>query len=108
MSYATDQLRKVRDRTMLFLKERSTAYRLTFTSPAGRLVFDDLAKYCFANQSVYHEQQRMTDVAIGRHEVFLRILQHLNLDPEQLMKLYNGQQIQEALAKLAEEDEENG
>jgi hypothetical protein len=106
MSYAGDQLRNVRDRTLVFLKDRSTAYRLAFGSPAGQLVLDDLAQFCHANKSVWNENRRLTDVAIGHHEVFLRILQHLNLSPDQLLTLYNGQHIQEALAKLKEDDDD--
>jgi hypothetical protein len=108
MSYAGDQLGKLRDRTLVFLKDRSTAYRLAFGSPAGQLVLDDLAQFCHANKSVWNENQRLTDVAIGHHEVFLRILQHLNLNPEQLLTMYNGQHIQDALAKLKEEEDDNG
>ena len=105
MSYVQDQLRKVRDRTLVFLKERNTAYRLAFGSPAGKLVLDDLAQFCFANRSVYHTDQRMTDIAIGRHEVLLRIRQHLKLTPEQMLTLFNGQQINEALATIQDDEE---
>jgi hypothetical protein len=105
MSYATDALRAVRDRTLVFLRDRRAAYRVAFSSPAGELVLADLRQFCRANASVFDDSQRRTDVAIGRHEVWLRITQHLHLTEDQLLRLYNGQPIREILAKLEDDDD---
>jgi hypothetical protein len=102
-----EKLRAARDRTLVFLRDKRIAYKLCFGSPAGQLVLSDLSKFCRANTSVYDPDQRLTDVAIGRHEVWLRIVQHLRLTEDQLLMLYNGQPIQAALAKLQQEDDED-
>lgn len=76
--------------TLDFLRGRKRAYQLTFPDPIRNEVLKDLAKFCRANITLYHKDQRLTDVAIGRQEVWLRIQQHLNLQPDQLYEIYNG------------------
>lgn len=79
-------------RVINFLRLRKKAYQLTFgNNMASQEVLIDLAKFCRADESVYHPNQRLTDIMIGRNEVWLRITQHLNLTGEQLAALYNGQ-----------------
>jgi hypothetical protein len=90
----------------VFLGERKTAYKLCFGSPAGQLVLADLAKFCRANASVYDPEQRLTDVAIGRQDVWHRIMQHMKLPEVKLLDLYNGQPIQAALAQLREDEDD--
>lgn len=102
---AFDQLRVIRNRTLMFLHERKTAYRLCFGSPAGAIVLADLHKFCRAGESVFDPDVRLTDIAIGRHEVWLKIVQHLRLTEEQLLQLYNGEPIQRVLDQLKEEDD---
>lgn len=74
-----------------FLRLRKQSYQLALTSPAGQRVLADLACFCRASESVYHSTTRGTDILIGRHEVWLRIVNHLRLSDEQLMALYDGQ-----------------
>lgn len=90
-------------RALMFLGSRKTAYQLVFGTGGGdnivpntakQFVLDDLKRFCRANRSVFESDQRMTDVMIGRHEVFLRICQHLNMHPEQLYAIYNAVPIQ--------------
>lgn len=100
-----DQLRALRDRTLVFLHERKTAYRLCFGSPAGSIVLADLHKFCRAGASVFDTSVRLTDVAIGRHEVWLKIVQHLHLTEDQLLQLYNGEPIQRVLDQLKEDED---
>lgn len=76
-------------RTIDFLRFRKRAYQLTFTNPTKNEVLKDLAKFCRAERSCFHESQRKTDVALGRQEVWLRIQHHLNLQPDQLYELLN-------------------
>ena len=73
-----------------FLLRRRTAYIRVFDGTNGEFVLMDLAKFCRANESTYHDDPRKEGVLQGRREVFLRIQHHLRLNPEDLWKLYSG------------------
>ena len=79
-------LEKARD----FLSTRKQNYLRTFTCPTGEAVLQDLALFCRANKSTFVEDQRISDVLVGRREVWLRIQQHLNLSDEGLWELCHG------------------
>lgn len=79
--------------TYNFLVTRKRDYSLTFKQPAGQAVLYDLAKFCRADETCFHEDPRLHAVLEGRREVFLRIQKHLNLTPEQLYALYAGHQF---------------
>lgn len=83
-------------RTVEFLRQRKKAYQLTFGgSIHSQEVLRDLAVFCRANEScVIPGDHDRSLLLAGRHEVWLRITQHLNLTGEQLAKLYNGQNYQ--------------
>lgn len=70
------------------LARRKRAYQLCFQNPSQNAVLIDLANFCRANESCFHADPRIHAVLEGRREVFLRILQHINLHPNQLMALY--------------------
>jgi len=70
--------------------ERRYAYRQTFAGPLAEVVLKDLAKFCRANVSTFHENERAHALAEGRREVWLRISQHLQLTEEQLWELTFG------------------
>jgi len=72
------------------LEHRKQMYVRTFKSPTGEAVLADLARFCRSNKSTFHVDPRVSAVLQGRHEVFLRITQHLGLTPEQLLNLYDG------------------
>lgn len=76
-------------RTLDFLKLRSRAYRLTFQNSGSNDVLKDLARFCRAGKTPFQADDRRTYVAIGRQEVFQRILDHLHLSPDELYKIYN-------------------
>lgn len=76
--------------TLNFLVNRKRSYQLVFRSPAGREVLRDLAKFCRANQSTFHADARAAAALDGRREVYLRILQHLKLTPEELYDTFGG------------------
>lgn len=80
-------------KTLDFLRFRKRSYALTFRSPAGNEVLRDLAKFCRANESCFHPDQRKHAATEGRREVWLRIQQHLNLRTDDLFNLYNGGSI---------------
>lgn len=80
-----------------YLFTRKRAYQLTFQvggelpQPANVEVMADLAKFCRANEScVIPGDHDRSLLLAGRHEVWLRITQHLGLSPEQLAALYSG------------------
>jgi hypothetical protein len=79
--------------TIEYLGQRKTSYQLTFKSeqPADLFVMEDLARFCRANEScVVPGDHDRTLLLEGRREVWLRIIQHLGLTPEQLFQLYSG------------------
>lgn len=84
-----DQIRK----TFEFLRFRKRDYQLTFGQPSGQNVLIDLAKFCRADQTTFDADPRIHAVLEGRREVWLRIQQHLNLTPQQLVALYSGNQF---------------
>ena len=76
-------------RLIRYLHDRKRAYQLAFGSPAGQEVLADLAKFCRANETCFNADPRMHAVAEGRREVWLRIRDHLELTPEQLLYKYS-------------------
>ena len=79
------------DKLRQFIGERQYNYKQTFRSPTGEVVLRDLARFCRANTSTFHEDARLHAVAEGRREVWLRIQNHLNLSPEDLWRLTSGE-----------------
>jgi hypothetical protein len=82
--------------TLEFLEDRAKAYRLVFAekNPATLDVLIDLARFCRANETcaVPGDHDR-TMMLLGRHEVWVRLQQHLNLTAEQLFGLYTGRPL---------------
>ena len=70
-------------------------YRTTFNIKEGsdRAVLRDLAKFCRGRptDTVWHPDQRKTDVLIGRHEVWEHIMQRTHLEPQELADLLAGE-----------------
>lgn len=86
MSFLKSQV----DKTVLFLRQRKTAYQLMFGQPAGRVVMMDLLKYSHWLKGPYGKDDRETYRLIGRQDVIRRIAEHMGLSVEQLFGLYNG------------------
>lgn len=78
------------DKLRIALGDRRYAYRTLFKGPHGDVVLKDLARFCRAHKSTFHENERAHALAEGRREVWLRISHHLRLTPEQLWELYAG------------------
>lgn len=70
------------------IEQRKRAYALTFTGAHGDAVLEDLARFCRANESCFHPDQRVHAVMEGRREVWLRIRQHLDLTEAELFALF--------------------
>lgn len=83
------------EKLRLALMGRRHQYQLTFRSPPGQKVLADLARFCRAHRSTFHEDARAHALAEGRREVFLRITEHLQLSPEELWRLYSGHSTSE-------------
>lgn len=103
------------ERTFAWVAERQKAYRLTFRpsrpimvwkwakrkayqivfslqAPAHLVVLNDIIFFCRINEScVVPGDRDKTLLLEGRREMGLRILQNLNLTPEQVFQLYGGQ-----------------
>jgi len=79
------------------LARRGHSYRMVFLKKGvdTNAVLSDLAKFCRANTSTYQPDVRLSDVLIGRREVWLRIQHHLQLSDDQLWHLYGNNQLPE-------------
>ena len=77
-------------RTIDFLRLRKRAYQLAFPNPESSEVLKDLARFCRANVSCFDPDPRKHALAEGRREVWLRIMQHLNLTEDALWRAYGG------------------
>jgi hypothetical protein len=99
---------KVIDNTLLFLKDRKTAYQLLFDvrrSGAARIVLKDLMQFCKWDESAFHENEHIKDRILGRQDVIRRIEQHLYLNRRKLFNLYNGSDIP---APVQDEENDDG
>jgi hypothetical protein len=98
-------LQKVVDNTLLFLRDRKTAYQLKFGNKDGatRLIMADLVKFTHWREGAFHKDQRVTDRLLGRQDVLRRINEHIGLTDRQLMVLYNGGQVPD----LIEEEQDD-
>lgn len=85
-------LTEVIERARRWLFKRQYAYRATFKGPLAREVMIDLAQFCRATESTFHDNERVQSKLDGRREVWLRIAEHLNLTPEELWQLYDGRE----------------
>jgi|SRR5580658_1951975 hypothetical protein len=90
--------------TLLFLRDRSTAYRLLFNPKdlKAKLVLKDLLQYSHWGEDKFIEDARLAERLKGRQDVILRILRHQSLTPKQLFTLFNNSPVPQA-----EQDEED-
>lgn len=72
------------------LRDRQSNYQTVFLNPKGEKVLADLAKFCRAHESTFHPDPRVQAALEGRREVWLRIQEHLKLDPDKLWAIYSG------------------
>lgn len=73
------------------LQNRRLAYANVF-NPENvflKVVLEDLAKFCRANETTFHDDPRVHAALEGRREVWLRIQEHLKIDLDTLWKIYN-------------------
>lgn len=72
------------------IRQRKQGYAHTFKEEDrfARIVLADLARFCRANETTFHQDQRMNDVLTGRRKVFLRIAEHLGMTEGELFDRY--------------------
>jgi len=80
----------LKDRARRFLFARQHAYRTTFRGPLAERVLRDLAQFCRANETTFHDDPRLHALLEGRREVWLRICRHLDLGADDLLRIYYG------------------
>ena len=71
-----------------FLRSRRQAYITIFNGPDGEIILKDLARFCRANKSTFNPDPYLAARLDGRREVWLRIMDHVRLNEDQLYKLY--------------------
>jgi len=73
-----------------FLFKRKIAYSHTFNleSPYVQTVLADLARFCRANKSCFHENERVQAHLEGRREVWLRLMEHINMTSDEFWVKY--------------------
>ena len=78
------------ERLRKYFQRRAIAYNKVFDrqSPFTEEVLMDLAKFCRAHDSTFHKDDRISAVLEGRREVWLRIVEQLNLSVEDIYKLH--------------------
>lgn len=77
-----------------FIFARRHSYRVTFRGPHAETVLLDLSRFCRANDSCFHENERAHMLLEGRREVWLRIQKHLKLDDDQFWKTYGKKDLE--------------
>lgn len=73
-----------------FLRSRRQAYSNVFKPQDEfvKTVLKDLAKFCRADSSCWHEDPRKNDVLTGRREVWIRIMEHTRLNQDDFFEKY--------------------
>lgn len=77
----------ISERIQALLQRRKRAYQTVFAGPVGELVLSDLAKFCRAYTTTFHQDPRVAAQLDGRREVFLRIQKYLKLTDDQVWDL---------------------
>lgn len=76
-------------RATAVITDRKRAYQLTFNTPAGKSVLDELAIFCCARQTcVVPGDRDRSYVLEGRRQVYLSIREYLDLTVEELVEKY--------------------
>jgi hypothetical protein len=95
------------DEALKYFGEKKTAYQLALGSPAGKAVLADLTTFCRGKESCFHPDPRLHAVLEGRREVYLRLMQFLELTPEELIPL-NTRPAKGAISHGRSDDDRDG
>lgn len=63
------------------------AYSAVFGSPIGKIVLEDLARFCRAVETTFDVDPRRHALLEGRRETFLRIQSLSSLTPDEVLQL---------------------
>lgn len=86
----TDALSRMR----AYFSETRTAYVRLFRSadrnlgPVAEIVLADLARFCRAHQSTFHQDPHLASKLDGRREVWLRIQRYLEMTDEEIWAMH--------------------
>ena len=69
------------------------AFRVVFGSPDGKIVLGDLAEFCRATDSCWHDDVRKHAALEGRREVFLRIQRFATLSDDEIVQMVAGNRL---------------
>lgn len=83
-----EEVSSVIEKAKQWLFKRQLAYKKTFQGPFAEDVLKDLAIFCRAHESCFHEDPRLHAELEGRREVWLRIQHHLELKNDELWEKY--------------------
>ncbi len=83
-------MRKVFERLKARLLSKQYAYKFVFDGAFGKVVLQDLTKFCRGIETTFDADPRMHALLEGRREVLLRIAQHMNLSLDDLWAIYDG------------------
>ena len=76
------------------LRDRETAFKLTFRNPSGEITLADLLDFCGVfDEAPWHGDQFSQGRVAGRRDVGLRILEHLHLTHEEMYAVIQGRSI---------------
>lgn len=83
-------MNKIPEQVERFFTTKKVSYQRVFNEESRDVsrVLKDLAKFCRADESTFHQDPRLHAVLEGRREVFLRIQNYLKLTPDQLWEIY--------------------
>ena len=75
-----------------FIRLRKQSYTNLFRDDDrfAKIVLADLARFCRANASTFHQDPNVQSRLDGRREVWLRISEHLGLTDGELFERYAG------------------
>lgn len=79
------------------LGRRSKAYRFVFGAPgtANHDFLVDIMAFCRVNETAWSDDARHHARLEGRREVGLRILDHLRLEPDEIVALYRAVRLRD-------------
>lgn len=75
-------------KAVALVEERKRSYQLALGNPMAKVMLADLAQFCRANESTWHDDPAKRDMLAGRREVWLRITEHFNLETDDLLRRY--------------------
>lgn len=91
-------------RALDVISERQKAYQIAFLGKGVASMVEDLRKFCRADETCFHPDPRVHAVLEGRREVWIRIQEHLTVDPTALVEKYNSGSVRVIRVETEDED----